>query len=276
MCRVDPENHYPEVDKIRQFVDGLRQEFQIPVQAENPITISQAVNKAKFIEVAYSKGSSLSAYSLLPTTYQPQFFGGYTGLNQPIMPTQSQHSLRDDLMEAVQYVTRTMQNHNQNRNSQPQQNNSSQNNNNNNYRNNNNNYRNNNNNNYRPPQQRNNNCLRCNRPGHFAANCSAPFCTNCQQIGHGTRNCRLNQNWRNNNNNHYNNNYNRNNNRNNNNNRRNNNNYNNNSYNNPTPNNNNNQNYNYNNNNQNQNNDNNNYNNNNNNNDNNQQRQHLN
>jgi len=111
--RVNPNNNYPEVDKIQQFVDGLRQEFQIPVQAKNLITISQAVNKAKAIEVAYSKGSSLSAYSLLPTTYQPQFFGGYTGLNQSIIPTQPQHSLCNDLIEAVQYVTRTMQNHNQ-------------------------------------------------------------------------------------------------------------------------------------------------------------------
>ncbi|CAG8848315.1 18092_t:CDS:1, partial [Racocetra persica] len=54
----------------------------------------------KAIKVAYSKGSSLSAYLLLPTIYQLQFFEEYTGLNQPIMPTQPQHSLQEDLMEA--------------------------------------------------------------------------------------------------------------------------------------------------------------------------------
>ena len=68
--RVDPNRNYPEVDKIRQFIDGLHQEFQIPVQSESPTTLNQAVNKARAIEVAYSKGSALSAYSFLPTSSQ--------------------------------------------------------------------------------------------------------------------------------------------------------------------------------------------------------------
>ncbi|RIB01588.1 hypothetical protein C2G38_2230364 [Gigaspora rosea] len=107
--KVDPNNNYPKVDKIQQFVDGLRQEFQIPAQAENSINISQAVNKAKAIEVE-------------EVLYQPIYYY--------LLPT-NRNSLEDILNHA---------DYSQNRNSQPQQNNSSQNNNNNNY---NNNYRNN-------------------------------------------------------------------------------------------------------------------------------------
>ena len=51
-------------DKIRQFIDGLREEIREPVEISCPTTIGQALIKAKAAEAAFSRGVPLSSYSL--------------------------------------------------------------------------------------------------------------------------------------------------------------------------------------------------------------------
>src|SRR3954470_23574062 len=62
--RVDPMNAYPREDKLRQFINGLRDELREPVEISCPIDLEDALNRAYAAESAYSKNSSLSTYSL--------------------------------------------------------------------------------------------------------------------------------------------------------------------------------------------------------------------
>ena len=66
--RVDPDFTYPMEDRIRQFIIGLRDEIREQVEIACPTTMEEAINKARAVEAAYSKNSSLSAYSLHCTT----------------------------------------------------------------------------------------------------------------------------------------------------------------------------------------------------------------
>ena len=63
--RVDPFTRYPEEDRLQQFLDGLRPEFIVPVASTLPTTTSDAIEKAKSIEAAFSGSAPLSAYSSL-------------------------------------------------------------------------------------------------------------------------------------------------------------------------------------------------------------------
>src|ERR1043166_8037799 len=62
--RIDPYNIRSEIDKIQEFIEGLRPEFIIHVQGMMPETVDQAVQKAKSIEIALSMNTGLSEYSL--------------------------------------------------------------------------------------------------------------------------------------------------------------------------------------------------------------------
>ena len=55
-----------ELDRIHEFIEGLRPEFIIPVQSAMPASVADAVEKARAVETAFSIGMDLSAYSILP------------------------------------------------------------------------------------------------------------------------------------------------------------------------------------------------------------------
>ncbi|GES77010.1 probable cyclin-dependent serine/threonine-protein kinase DDB_G0292550 [Rhizophagus clarus] len=62
--RIDPKRKRTELDRISEYVEGLRPEFIVPVQSAMPQTVKEAINKAKATETAFSMGTDLSAYSL--------------------------------------------------------------------------------------------------------------------------------------------------------------------------------------------------------------------
>ena len=63
--RIDPHNRRMELDRISEFIEGLRAELIIPVQSAMPKSINDAIDKAKAVETAYSIRMELSAYSML-------------------------------------------------------------------------------------------------------------------------------------------------------------------------------------------------------------------
>ena len=65
--RIDPDLAYPMEDRTRQFIIGLRDEIREQVEIACPDTMEEAINKARAVEAAYSKNSTLSAYSLRRT-----------------------------------------------------------------------------------------------------------------------------------------------------------------------------------------------------------------
>ncbi|CAG8820074.1 11188_t:CDS:2, partial [Gigaspora margarita] len=62
--KADPTGRYLFIDRIRQFMDRLRQELREPVEMECPTTLQQALKKAKATEAAYSREGPLSSYFL--------------------------------------------------------------------------------------------------------------------------------------------------------------------------------------------------------------------
>jgi hypothetical protein len=62
--KADPLNEYPEADKLRQFVGGLRPEIREPVEISAPRILEKALTRAKAAEAAFSRGVPLSSYSL--------------------------------------------------------------------------------------------------------------------------------------------------------------------------------------------------------------------
>src|SRR6202034_258390 len=64
--RIDAGGNRPELDKIHEFIEGLRPEFVVPVQSAMPGTAEEAMEKARALETAFSMGMELSAYSMLP------------------------------------------------------------------------------------------------------------------------------------------------------------------------------------------------------------------
>ena len=64
--RIDPLNRRTELDRIHEFIEGLRPEFIVPVQTSQPTTVTQAIEKAGAVETAFSMGADLPAYSMLP------------------------------------------------------------------------------------------------------------------------------------------------------------------------------------------------------------------
>ena len=64
--RIDPTNRRDELDRVSEFIEGLRAEFIVPVQSTMPTTVDEAVDKVRAVKTAFSIGMELSAYSLLP------------------------------------------------------------------------------------------------------------------------------------------------------------------------------------------------------------------
>ena len=64
--RIDPTGIRTDMDKIHEFIEGLRPEFIVPVQSAMPDTVEEAMEKARALETAFSIGMDLSAYSLIP------------------------------------------------------------------------------------------------------------------------------------------------------------------------------------------------------------------
>jgi len=75
--RIDPDNNRTELDRIHEFIEGLRPEFIVPVQSAMPATVNEAIEKARAVETAFSIRMELSAYSMLPG-YLNNGMGGMT------------------------------------------------------------------------------------------------------------------------------------------------------------------------------------------------------
>ena len=100
--RIDPEGRRTELDRIHEFIEGLRSEFIVPVQSSMPGTVIEAIEKARAVETAFSIGMELSAYSMIPgylngmggtmlpartnmATYQPAYATGYSKDGHPVL-----------------------------------------------------------------------------------------------------------------------------------------------------------------------------------------------
>src|SRR5688572_26257760 len=51
---LDPFNHHEESDRVEEFIEGLHNEFLIQVQSIMPTTVTQARDKARAVEIAFS------------------------------------------------------------------------------------------------------------------------------------------------------------------------------------------------------------------------------
>ena len=110
------------MDKIHEFIEGLRPEFVVPVQSAMPQTVEEAMEKARAIETAFSIGMDLSAYSMLPgylqnlgggmlpakaniALYQPT----YTASQQQQEPIEQiiERKIRDRLTAALSQIQQT-------------------------------------------------------------------------------------------------------------------------------------------------------------------------
>ncbi|GES89097.1 ATP-dependent RNA helicase vasa-like isoform X2 [Rhizophagus clarus] len=68
--RVDPQGRRTELDKIHEFIEGLRPEFIVPVQSAMPETAEEAMDRTRALETALSLNMELSVYSLIPVYLQ--------------------------------------------------------------------------------------------------------------------------------------------------------------------------------------------------------------
>jgi Retrotransposon gag protein len=73
--RIDSWRNRTNMDKIHEFVEGLRLEFIVPVQSSMPNNVNEAMKKAHALETAFSIRMDLSAYSIMPE-YLPNMNGG--------------------------------------------------------------------------------------------------------------------------------------------------------------------------------------------------------
>jgi hypothetical protein len=79
--RIDPLNRRTELDRIHEFMEGLRAEFIVPVQSAMPGSVEEAFDKARAVETAFSIGMELSTYFMLS--------GYLTNMNGGMMPAQA-------------------------------------------------------------------------------------------------------------------------------------------------------------------------------------------
>src|SRR5215475_6940620 len=93
--RIDPEKRRSELDKIHEFIEGLRPEFIVPVQSAMPETAEEAMEKARALETAFSIGMNLSAYSMLPD-YLPNMNGGMVPAKVNIAQYQSNYTAKQE------------------------------------------------------------------------------------------------------------------------------------------------------------------------------------
>ena len=219
----------PELDKIHEFIEGLRPEFVVPVQSAMPRTAEEAMEKARALETAFSMGMELSAYSML-SGYLQNMNGGMVPAKTNLAMYQPTYTATQQFGEPIEQlverkikegITAALGQIQQNTNvartdnkgnytcykcgkvghfardcrQRSFQNNNNNNNYNNNYNNNNGNYNNNNRNNGNNGNNNNRNveCYNCGKKGHISRNCRASQ----QQNNQGNRQ-NNNQNYQNN------------------------------------------------------------------------------
>jgi hypothetical protein len=212
--RVDPEGRRIELDRIHEFIEGLRPEFVVPVQSAMPRNTAEAMEKARALETAFSLGMDLSAYSMLPD-YLPNMNGGMIPAKTNMAMYRSAYATAYQLQESMEKIIERkitegimaalsqMAGPAANQNSDSGNNNSG-NNSNNSYNNNNN-----------QPRNRGN-CYSCGKAGHMARDCRSKNqqnnnnnnrnnnsnnnnnrrdlrnveCYNCNRKGHVSKDCR--------------------------------------------------------------------------------------
>ena len=200
--RLDPQGMRQEVDKIAEFIEGLRPEFIVTVQSSLPRTVDEAINKALALETAYSIGMELSAYSMIPN-YLQGMSGGFVPARTsmamfqqtlPINLSQHKESMEDMIDRKLALLMSKLEEQNKPNNN------------------------NNNNSNNRSNNRDIRTCHKCNKVGHIAKDCrsgqrnsnsynnnknnsnssndnnNAKVCYNCNKTGHFAKNCWSNQN----------------------------------------------------------------------------------
>ena len=68
--RIDPTRQRTELDRISEYIEGLRPEFIVPVQSTMPQTVAEAINKAKATETAFSMELIFLLTQLIQDIYQ--------------------------------------------------------------------------------------------------------------------------------------------------------------------------------------------------------------
>jgi hypothetical protein len=200
--RIDPARNRTELDRIYEFIEGLRSEFIVPVQSSMPNSVDEAITKARAVETAFSIGMELSAYSMLPNylesnrgftvpaktnlaVYQPSYLAGNNlGAHESVEQI-VERKIKEGITAALGQLREPSNNTGRHSNVK---------------------------------------CYNCNRFGHYAKDCrqrnngnngnnrninnnESIECFKCGRKGHISRNCRVNQGNRNNNRNRSNGNY---------------------------------------------------------------------
>ena len=163
--RIDPEHKRDESDRIQEFMEGLRPEFIIHVQASMPDTVDKAVDKAKSVEIGLSMNMSLSDYSL-NEGYLKKTNGGAIPLRHALAINDEpsvEQIIEDKLQRGIDLLASKLLNQQSNGNNNP-----------------------------RPSSNSNRDvtCFNCNKKGHMARDCrSKTICRKCKREGHTERNC---------------------------------------------------------------------------------------
>ena len=184
---------------MQQFISGLRDEIRELVEMSTPVTMDEALDRARAVESTFSRNAPLSAYSrsqsnrIVNNELQDiravltQLSQGFQQIatQRPSQPVGQRNNYNNNNQQETRTCNKCGRIGHIARNCRSGQNN--------NYRSNNNN---NNYNNRRPNNgnQGTRNCFTCNQPGHIAANC--PQRNQQQSTGNGNGNTYRNQ-WMN-------------------------------------------------------------------------------